>query len=147
MKKTTDGAKGRKKGAQVAVPQAIPTGDLIKEMLAAIYEAESKGTDIHNNDVRHRFVVIGRKFEEPNVTATSHLGDQGGGDPGKQGLGLPKDALFENGVAGVKGDLPSGKYGAIEFPHLRCAYEWLLTRAGEKFLAKYDQVFVQATFP
>lgn len=96
----------------------------------------------------NRFVVIGISAGE-RKTLTEPVDEQGQIDPGKGGLGCSPLAPwnFVGGVAMVQGTQPSNAYGAIEFPSAECAFYWIqCTEAGKAFLARYETVFVLATF-
>ncbi len=95
---------------------------------------------------RNRFVVIGFDPENTNALFKDGEGNQGGGDPGKQGLPTSPMGLFQDGVVSIKGQKPPTRYGAIEFPSAGAAFAWIYSRQGEAFCKDYKRVFIQATF-
>lgn len=106
---------------------------------------------------RHRYVVFGISAHEPNPHLLEDLGNQGQGDPGKQGLGMDSGGdpgkaglgssagLFKNGIAMIQGVEPANWFGAIEFPCMASAMAWIYSAAGTKFCERYETVFVAAT--
>jgi hypothetical protein len=114
----------------------------IKTSRSPIKNAAQATTTTKN---RNRFVVIGMDLVKKPGQRDGE-GNQGGGDPGKQGLSGTPASLFQGGVAVIKGGKFAAEFGAIEFPSAGAAFAWIYSPAGLTFCDAYKRVFIQATF-